>query len=137
MTHDRKAVRDAVVAALNGETAAGTEVHSGKLHPLTTLPALIVWTKEDAFAEFAAVEDSSKARDVVLVIEAHVAGLMDTIDDSLDALAEQVEASIEADLTLGAVATTAEYVGTVCEFDGGVNPPTGLATITYAVRVYP
>lgn len=106
--HERKAIRDAVIAQLTGApgtwaTAAGPRVTSSRMAPqrLAELPAVSVYTGEEAIdPKSAGTAPRELTRRLVLVVEGWVKA-SDPIDDVLDALALELETAMDADQFLG------------------------------------
>ncbi len=104
MAHERKDIRDAAIAALLGETDAGSRVSASRMAPPQNaeLPCLSVYTDDET------VDPASKnttprelRRTVTLAIEGWVsvpAG--DALDDAFDALALEIETAMDADADL-------------------------------------
>lgn len=102
--HYRQRIRDAVAERLaNAETLAGPNVFTSRARPILE----ILQKREAVLSVYTADETSQRSRDghllertLTVSIEA-AAGGGDDLDDVLDVLAEQVEAAIDADPTLG------------------------------------
>jgi hypothetical protein len=104
--HQRKVIRDAVLAALNGATAAGTRVASNRKWPWKTrqLPALSIYIPVDDVdvKESSPTAPRELQRKAPVVIEAQVLqGDHASVDDALDALALEVEQAMHRDETFG------------------------------------
>lgn len=146
MAHQRKLIRHAVVEQLiAANTAAGARVLGTRVEPTkkSQLPTISVYTLgEETDMELS--EQSAPrelTRDLVLEIAAWVAH-SDTYpaDDAMDDIAEQIEASMDADRYIGVppANTAAESILTGCvmtvlEEDGKSDPLLGLVTLTYKV----
>jgi hypothetical protein len=104
MPHQRKVIRDAVVALLKAaNTVAGSRVYPNRFTALTNvkLPALLVYTlSEDVDPGSADTSPRELTRALELQIHA-VVGVEEAPDDALDALALQVETAMHADRFLG------------------------------------
>lgn len=102
--HYRQQIRDALAARLAAaETRAGSNVFTSRARPILE----ILQKREAVLSVYTADEASKRAQDGYLLertltvsVEAAVGG-GDDLDDLLDLLAEQVEAAIDADPTLG------------------------------------
>lgn len=138
MPHQRKLIRDAVVAALTGTTAAGAQVTSTRVEPIrkTALPALSVYTlSEQVHPE----SDKTSPRELTRELKLEVAGFVaDTaalpIADAMDALALQVETVMEADPYFGDLASTSILESTEMTLpEPTADPLIGVVTLTFAV----
>lgn len=102
--HYRQQIRDAVAALLlEAETAAGVNVFTSRARPVLE----ILQKREAVLSVYTADETSERspdgyllARTLTVSIEG-MAGGGDDLDDALDDMAAEVEAAIDADLTLG------------------------------------
>lgn len=100
--HQRQAIRDAVIALLRGQTSVGDSVHKNVVIPKwrNRLPRIIVYTTDESVEEFTRAPRSLK-RSLSLVIEIHVTSTdNDTLQDTLDNIAEEVENIMYVDHTL-------------------------------------
>ena len=101
MAHAREQIRTAIKTALAGATAAGDQVFSGHVYPLTTTPAIAITTPEDNFHS----ESSSMGADSYLAqvqIAAHAA-INAELDDALDDLCAEIHQVLMADTDLAAL----------------------------------
>ena len=104
--HQRKIIRDAVVAALTYRTAAADRVHPMRFvtYRGLELPVLGVYaTEESVAAESRQSAPRYLERTLQVTIEAVVQYEIDKVEDTLDALAREVERSMHADPTFGGV----------------------------------
>lgn len=141
--HPRKLIRDAVVAALTGATAAGARVKATRVAPnsAAALPALAVYTPADDTDEDSI---ATKPRELLSRLTLKITGwIADTAalagDDAMDALAEQIEAAMDVDRFLGGAC--GGEVGTVrMSTETGVlddgDPIVGVVTLTYRAEYY-
>ena len=106
--HYRQRIRDAVAERLTAAgTLAGTNVFTSRARPILE----ILQKRESVLSVYTAEETSDRdpdghllRRTVVISIEG-AAGGGDDLDDHLDTMAEQVEAAIDTDPTLGTLLT--------------------------------
>lgn len=131
-THRRKRIRDAAMAALlAASTSAGSRIFSTRSVPWRRLqlPAVSVY----ALSETSDDQQTSPRelyRTLTLAIEAAVeAG--ENIDDTLDAMALELERAMHADSTLGEVCGDSMLVGTELEVAEQGDKPIGLLRLTY------
>jgi len=93
----RTAIRNAVTARLKGATDAGDNVFASRVKPLfdQQMPALLVYTRDEKVVKGRYDGDGSMEiwRELELCVEAVCLG-SDGLDDALDGIAEQVEASL-------------------------------------------
>lgn len=103
MAHVRKQIRDEIIARLLTDLASdvSTRVFPNRFRTLMTaeLPAILVYTLEEQ-SEKAVEAPREYSRKVSIAVEI-VVRANDSLDDTLDALAEKVENSIFKDETWG------------------------------------
>lgn len=138
MAHPRKLMRHAVVAQLTNKTAAGARVQGTRLETYRSskLPAISVYTLHEPVDP-----DSDQTSPVELLRQPKVevsawvalngaaADPMDTVDD----LAEQIEAAMDADRYLGGTAGDSVLEDTEITFMTEADPLVAVLTLTYAV----
>lgn len=142
MTHQRKVIRDEVVRRLVGQTPAGSRVSAARVDPYRNaeLPAISVYTPSDAKDEgntTAQVLSRDQELEVVVwVVHSDTSPAV----DQLDAIAERVEAVMDADLFLGGAAGRDGLVlqstetAIVTEMNGKqIDPYLGLMKMTYSI----
>jgi hypothetical protein len=134
MAHKRKLIRDRLKTILTGLTPTGTNVFVSRVYPLdaASLPGLLIYTDEEA-SEPGAMRRSLD-RIVNGKIQGHVKPAAGAIDDDLDAIAEAVEAAIEADSKLGGLAIFTSLESSTMEFDAESDKPVGIITMTYQIH---
>lgn len=141
--HRRKAIRDAIVLAL--QTGGGFAVTRGSPNPdvVAQMPTVHVITgAEEVDAEESLMADrvvgkwlqirrlsiDLELKDDTSADDARNGGL----DDALDALALIVEQRMGADLTLGGVCDKIEYQGAEApELSGDIEAPVGIRVLNY------
>lgn len=139
MAHQRKLVRQAVVALLTNATSAGARVFDTRRapHKRSLLPAIVVYTLREPDV----VESGEAPRELERVVRAEIAGYVaDTeavpLGDAMDDLAEQIEAVMDANRYLGGAAAESVLESTemmVPTEDDRSDPPVGIVVLTYAV----
>lgn len=134
MTHARTQIRQAVVALLMGNTAAGNRVYSSRVHPLDDpkLPALLVFTPQESMGNPTMQRPRTQQRTLQLMIEGYVKARGD-IDAEADALALEVEQIIAADPTFGGRVKDAMLDTTATQLSGDGEKPVAVITLTFAV----
>lgn len=116
MAHPRELIRKQAVIMLLGNTLAGTKVFASRVEPFISrsweqeLPAIVVYTMDES-AEIYSAAPREYLRKVELVVEIHAAGT-ETLDDTLDTIARQVEMVLMADDTLGDTVNDLQYTRT-------------------------
>lgn len=105
--HERREIRDAVVAALTGKTVAESRIYKSRRAPIPTakLPALCVYTDSET-VDPATVSTAPRElkRILTLVVEGWISAdgaNADQLDDLFDALALEIETAIDLDDSLG------------------------------------
>jgi hypothetical protein len=122
--HQRQAIREAVVAALSGKTAAETRVYATREVPWKRLelPGISVYCLEEE-------KDQGKLKVQVAVLL--VAALTEKVDDALDDLALEVENAMALDMTLGRTAMATRYTGMQVEISEEQGRPVGAMRLLY------
>lgn len=137
--HQRKVIRDAVVAALVGQTAAGARVTPSKVrdHRVIQLPAISVYTLSEPIDQDSMSRRPARLKRLLSVDVAIAVAHSEAnpADDQMDAIAEQVEAVMDADPFLGGVCGYDGLVlaNTDIEINDEADPPVGVARLTYTV----
>lgn len=134
----RRQIRDAVASKLAGLTTTGANVFITRTHPVeeTKLPCLIVYTSNER-AELTTPEGAgTKAylRMLDLTVEGIAQGT--TTDDTLDAIALEVEEALEADTTLGGVAWDITLTDTTTDVSNEGSREGGAIILTYEVTYH-
>ena len=133
--HYRQRIRDAVAARLTAAgTLAGANVFTSRARPILE----ILQKREAVLSVYTADETSDRdpdgyllRRTLVVSIEG-AAGGGDDLDDYLDLMAEQVEAAIDTDPTLGALLTEEMVLtATASEISARGNQQVGAFRIDY------
>ena len=138
MAHARKLIRQAVVAQLIAAgTAAGSRVEATRMIPQrrATEAAIGVYTPAEESEQDARTAPRELKRDLQLIIEGIVVGTSG-VDDALDDLAEQVEAALDADDTLGGTAAESQLLSTDLETIEDGAKTVGLVRLTYRATYY-
>jgi hypothetical protein len=137
MAHQRKLIRDAIVAALTGETAAADRVRSTRLTPWRkgALPAISVYAVDE---DVDPAKSDAAPRKLHRVVNMTIEGVLaetneDQLDDALDALAEEIEVAMDADPYLGGVAADSMLLRTELGTATLGERPHGAVQLTYAV----
>lgn len=116
MPHQRKLIRDHAVSMLMGQTAAGSKVFANRVRPLISngwldrLPAIVIYTLDESSEIFNAAP-REYMRTVQLMVEIQ-ARAEESLDDVLDAIADDVERILLRDDTLGGTVNDLRYAQT-------------------------
>ena len=109
MTHPRQTVRHAFATAVTGLALTGSRVHKARKYPLTVLPALRIFTPRDERGDDVLDDEALPSMRLIDVICEACAQATGDVEDTVDAICEQVEAAIDADQTLGGEVQTTVY----------------------------
>lgn len=139
-THQRQAIREAVVAQLRGKTGAEDRVFTTRAVPWkkTELPGIAVYTLEEAVGS-ARTLPRELVRTLTLAVLGVVSDGVDAgnTDDQLDALALEIESAMHADPTFGgSPAEDSMLTSTAIEVTEDQGRPLGVVRLTYEVRYY-
>lgn len=135
--HQRKIIRDAVVALLLGHTTADERVHASRDIPLrrNELPAVLVYTTEEPVESDSA---TTAPRELTRRLRLEIAGIVapepgERVDDALDALALEIETAMDADPFLGGACGDSILENTTISLrpDGETNM--GVVALSYRV----
>ena len=135
MSHVRRQIREAAAAAVTGLATTSTRVFQSRIYPLrdADLPCLLINT-DDEDIESGGVADAAMRRDLRLSVRG-VAMVGDALDDTLDGIAEQVEAAL-AGSTLGGLVKMLDISGIRVEMDDGVQKPVGVISLDYRATYF-
>lgn len=138
MPHQRQLIREAVKAALLNQTAAQGRVEETRLVParIGELPTISVFSNEEDSEKGQEAPRELKRR-LVITVECRVgvpAG--GALDDSLDAIAQEVERAMHADPTLGGKCQDSFLSGTNFGTVAGAERPLGAVQLLYAVTYW-
>lgn len=135
MTHARQQLRERVATDVTGLTTTGSRVYQSRIYNLekTDLPCLLVYSKNEDSERDTFKGTNGLARNLSIVIEGYQKGASD-LDDSLDTIAEEVEAALGADPTLNGLAKDSSIVSTDIEYTGDGETPIGLVRMTFNVN---
>ena len=133
MAHRRKEIRDRFITLLTGLTTTGSNVFRTRIFPLTSdeLPGLCVFSEAEEIEQGA--QGGALDRLLTVLVEAYVKDSSGDVDDTLDAIAEDVEAAIAADPTLSGLALSVFPASVEFEFDRQTEKPVGIMSIRYQV----
>lgn len=141
MTHPRKQIRDHVLLALKGHTDAGLNVWASRALPVwngvagleAVMPAILIYTRSERADVFN--ESPREYRRVLqIAVQLHVLG--EDTDDPLDAMAEQVEALILDDDTLGGTVSDVRLADSEFVFTDDGEQEMGAARLTFEAEYF-
>lgn len=133
MAHKRKQIRDRVETVLTGLTTTGTNVFASRVYPLkaSQLPGLLIYTVEE---ESEPGGSGAIDRNLTLAVEGHVKAVGGAIDDTIDLVAEEVEAAIDADRSLNGLVVYCHIASTEIEFDAESEKPVGIIIMKFMIN---
>ena len=135
--HVRKQIRDFIVTAVTGLVTTTTNVFPSRVYNIeeSKLPALLIYTKDEASGPQTITYPRSVQRNLEVVIEG-VAAKNATLDDTLDTIIKEVEVAVIADPTLGGLAKDTMLTPIEIGLTGDAQNPTGNARMTFTVEYY-
>ena len=133
--HKRQQIREAVGTRITSLTTTGSNVFQSRVYPLETgnLPALIVYTKNEANELLEMGSQRTLQRNLSLVIEGYAKGTANT-DDTVDTIAKEVEVAMASDITFGGLALDSFLETTEIEYNGEGEKPVGIITLTFSIN---
>lgn len=134
--HVRKQLRDAVVTALTGLATTGANAFGARVYPLqdAELPALRIFTNaEQANAETIHLP-TLVGRVLELVVEG-VAKATADLDDTLDAIAKEVETALAPGVVVGSKTIALVYGGCDIELSGEGEKATGSISMRFEAKL--
>lgn len=134
MSHLRKQIRDRIIANVSNLTSTGSRVYQTRLYPVASvsLPTLLVYT----VSETSEPETMSRPRKIIRRVDFALEGMVNGtsgLDDSLDAIAKDVEEAILADPTCNALAKDTVLAGTEIDYNASGEQPVGSVKMTFQV----
>lgn len=134
--HIRRQIREAAAALVTGLTTTGARVYQSRVYPLqpaVNLPGLLVYTTEESADLDSLTPPRGSMRKLSLVIEG-VARATADLDDTLDAIAKEVEIALAAAPTLSGL-TKDNYLSTTeIALNGEGDIPTGSVKLTWTIE---
>jgi hypothetical protein len=133
--HVRRQIREAVGTLLTGLTTTGSRVLQSRMRPRdeTALPALLITTNDET------VEPGSVGALQQRTLTLQVLGIAKstgTLDDTLDAMALEVETAMAGAPSLGGLAAGMELRGISVAFDDDLNQPVGVITLDSRITYF-
>jgi hypothetical protein len=130
MTHARRQIREAVATALTGLTTTSTRVYQSRMLPAGTdrLPCLLITADGE---EIDNSVQTHQARQITITVRGYAKAVAD-VDDTLDAIAEEVETAAQAAGTLsGKVPGGLSLRRIETEFDDTLEKPAGVIELQF------
>jgi len=121
---------------LTGLATSGDRVYPGRVSPIPAedLPALRLYVDDEAIELGTASVPMQLARTTSVRVEA-VAALLDGLDDTLDAMADEIETAIAGDDTLGGLLNEPlRLVAIEPDRTASADKPHGQITLTFAAH---
>tara|TARA_R110000824_G_scaffold82382_6_gene206494 strand:- start:1829 stop:2269 length:441 start_codon:yes stop_codon:yes gene_type:complete len=134
VTHPRTTIRDKFLSLLSGQTHAGTRIYDSRTQPVSTLPALRIFTRDDEFIEWRSLGHAAH-RKVEVSIECLVSD-NDESDaaDACDVLCRQVEVRLNDFPDIDGTALARTYNSTNIEFNNDTDPPVVMGSVVFDVE---
>jgi hypothetical protein len=138
MAHQRQVIRHAIRDLLDGVTTAGTRVYATRVTPFrrNELPVISVYTLEESVtSESVNTFPRELTRELPVIIEGWVAP-GDNPDDSMDALALEIETAMHADPYLDGEVAESILDSTAMEVLQKGDRLTGIVALTYQITYH-
>lgn len=134
--HPRKQIRDKIVSLLIGKTDAGNNIFPSRVRPIEeqTLPTIQVYANSES-SEIWQEAPREYERKLSLSVQI-TAKADDSLEDSLDAIAIQVENVLRQDHTLGELCRDVILAGTELTIHENGDTLIGSCNITYDILYY-
>ena len=127
MSHIRQLIRTNIVNTLVGNTSAGSNVFQTRYYPIEQgkLPAIAVYTMSES-TEYATISYPRRQNRTLSVGVEIFASASSNLDNTIDALAVQIEELLQVDPTRGGYAKNTDIVSFNADFDGSGEKPVGI-----------
>jgi hypothetical protein len=134
--HIRQQLREALATRLTGLATTGANVSGYRVHPLqvSALPALVINALQEAAEPEGIHAPVTVQREPQFVIQA-VARANADLDDTLDAIAKEVETALGTALTIGSKDFLMLYRGCKFEFEYA-EKPIGTLDMIFDVKIF-
>ena len=135
MPHPRQQIREAVVAALTGATAAGSRVYPTRwiANRRSEMPVISVSITDEPVDDNGDSAPREYFRRPSILVEAFVGEVAGTdVDDTVDDLATEIETAMDVDRFFGGVLSDSRLETTTINVDTEGDRLTGRLAITYA-----
>ena len=134
MAHLRKQIRDRIVSNVSNLTTTSTRVYQTRFYPIASInqPLLLVYTLSEESDPDTITRPRKVMRRVNFTLEG-MAKATSGLDDTLDAIARDVEEAILADPTCNSLAKDTVLTGTVIDYNAEGEQPVGSIKMTFQV----
>ena len=134
-THVRRQIREAAASVLAALSTTGTRVSQSRMRPRAdaALPALLIETNEESISPHSI--GAQLQRDLTLTVRG-VAKATSDVDDTLDAIALEVETALAAAPTLGGLSSQTALQRITVDFDDSTDKPVGVIALDYQVTYF-
>ncbi len=127
MSHARQQIREQVATLVTGLATTGSRVHQSRMRP-DTLPCLLVTTNDEEIVPGTVGNLRQRMLDLVITGYAKAG---DTLDDTLDTIAAEVEVALA-----NGYADRAELTRIEVDFDDSLEKPVGSIALTYRITYF-
>lgn len=136
MSHVRRQIREAVAAALMGLPSTGSRVFQSRLNSLkdADLPCLLINTDDERIDAENAVMGGELTRELKLTVRG-VAKITGNLDDTLDAIAEEVEPLLIGS-GLGGLVKRCTLESIKVDMDDVLEKPAGIITLEFTTLYF-
>ena len=132
MAHLRKQIRDQLAVELTGLPLTGSNVFTNRHRPVAAskVPFILVYTADEASEPSGGMGQQYNLMRTVAVVVEIIASAASALDDTLDGIAESVEAAIGYS-RLGGLVKQVALSGTEYEYDAEASKDHGTLRLTY------
>lgn len=136
MSHVRRQIREAAATAVTGLSTTGARIFQSRIHPLrdADLPCLLISTDDEQIEAENAVMGGELTRDLTLTVRG-VAKANANLDDTLDAIAEQVEPVLNG-ASLGGLVKRCTLEKISVDMEDTLEKPAGVITLQYRTTYF-
>lgn len=134
MAHVRKSIRDNIATTLTGLTTTGSNVFQTRLFSLTDakLPAVCIYTNAEATEYTTITTPRTQMRSLDVAVEFYVKATAN-IDNTLDAIAVEIEEALYIDLTRGGNAKDTQITAFEADYNSDGEQSVGVGRFTVTV----
>lgn len=134
MAHVRKSIRDNIVATLTGLSTTGARVYPTRVYPIADalLPGIAIYTRSEEVLNSTITIGRNLVRTLTVAVEIYAKGVTG-LDDTVDAIASEIEVALAADVTRGGLAKDTRVLSFESDFSGDPDQPVGTGTITVEI----
>ena len=131
MPRARQTIRGKVETLLTGLTTTGANVYANRVYPHDTLPCISIYTLSESVLE--TTLNGAQTRLLNLIVEGR-AKVNDTLDDTLDTIALEIETALLADQELTGSAKILELSETEIEIFDDLEKPAGVMRLLFSIH---